>query len=62
MELPTEPDMTLEKMNSIDKENVQSINMIMLDYMVNLIFNPTEDINEAYENFKEDLKKKYSNV
>ncbi len=62
IELPTNPDMTLEKMNEIDKENVQSMNMIMLDYMINIIFNPSEETNEAYEGFKDELKKKYNHV
>jgi len=54
--------MTLEKMNENDKENVQSMNMIMLDYMINIIFNPSEETNEAYEGFKDELKKKYNHV
>lgn len=59
VELQTEPDMTIEKWETIDKENVQSMNMIMFDYMVNIIFNPSESSGDAYERFKLKLKEKY---
>ena len=62
VELQTEPDMTSEKWDSIDKDNVQSMNMIMFDYMVSIIFNPLEDTNQVYEHFKLTLKEKYGNT
>jgi hypothetical protein len=62
IELPTNPDMTVEKYDTIDRDNVQSMNMIMLDYMVNSIFNPSENTTELYEQFKKDLSIKYGNI
>jgi hypothetical protein len=62
VELQTDPDMTEEKWNSLDRDNVQSMNMIMFDYMVSIIFNPSDKNNDVYESFKKKLKEKYGNI
>ena len=62
IELPTDPDMNIEKYETIDRDNVQSMNMIILDYIVNSIFNPLENTTEIYEQFKNSLKDKYGNI
>ena len=60
VELPTDPDMTKEKYDSIDRENVKSMSMIYLDYLMHIIFDSSAEYGKVYKEFKETITKKYN--
>ena len=59
VELPTDPDMTIEQYEAIDTENIQSMSMIYLDYLIGIVFGDTEEYNKLYQKFKEFIVGKY---
>jgi hypothetical protein len=59
VEIPTSPYMTKEEYESIDKDNVQSMSMIYLDYLMYTIFGEKDEKDKMFEIFKNTIMKKY---
>jgi hypothetical protein len=59
VEIPTNPYMTKEEYESIDKNNVQSMSMIYLDYLMHTIFGKEDEKDKMFEVFKKTIMKKY---
>ncbi len=56
VELPTEPDMTEEKWNTVDLDKIMSMRMIEYDYLIEIVLNPDLDKYEVYNKIKERLE------
>jgi len=59
VELTTDPDMTKEEYDSIDRENVQSMRMLYLDYLMGIIFGNPEEYENVFKEFKNTIYAKY---
>jgi len=61
VELTTDPNMTKEEYDSIDRENVQSMRMLYLDYLMGIIFGNPEEYENVFKDFKNTIYAKYGN-
>ena len=59
VEIPTDPNMTKEEYDSIDRDNVQSMRMIYLDYLIGIIFGNSEEYENVFKEFKKTIYEKY---
>ena len=59
VELTTDPSMTKDEYDSIDRENVQSMRMLYLDYLMGIIFGNPEEYENIFKDFKNTIYAKY---